>query len=361
MKFFRMMMLVLWIVAFSCKSKVESTLPTRENITESVYASGFVKSNNQYQVFAKSSGVIEKIWVKEGDIVKRGQVLFSLSNQVSKLSADNAQLAASNAELRSNMDKLNELSLNIEVGKKKMDNDFAMLKRQQRLWEEQIGTKLELEQRELAYTNSKSTYESAKLRYTELQRQLNFAANQSQKNLSISKTMLDDYNVRSEVDGKVYSIAKELGEMVNPQVPLAVVGDASDFKLILQVDENDIVKVAVGQNIKVSMDSYKGQVFEAVLDKINPIMNERSRTFEVEAHFLKGPSTMYPNLTLEANIVLNTKNEALTIPRKFLLDDDYVFISLKEKRKVKIGLRDFQKAEVLEGLTTSDKIYMPSK
>jgi HlyD family secretion protein len=70
---------------------------------------------------------------------------------------------------------------------------------------------------------------------------------------------------------------------------------------------------------------------------------------------------LYPNLTLEANIVLNTKNEALTIPRKFLLDDDYVFISLKEKRKVKIGLRDFQKAEVLEGLTTSDKIYMPSK
>lgn len=349
------------LMLYSCSSKMESVKPTKEKITESVYASGYVKSNNQYQVFAKSSGVLEKLWIKEGDIVRKGQVLFTLSNQISKLNTDNAALAADNADYRANLDKLNELNLSIELGKKKMDNDLAMLNRQKKLWNEQIGTKFELEQRELAYSNSKTAYESARIRYAELKKQLSFASNQSRKSLSISKAMLDDYNVRSEINGKVYAIAKKKGEMVSPQTAMAIVGDAVDYILVLQVDENDIVKIIPGQVVHVTMDSYKGQLFEAVIEKVNPLMNERTRSFEVEARFVKGPAVLYPNLTLEANVVLKSKTDAITIPRQFLIDDEYVMVSSKEKRKVKVGLRDFQKAEILEGLSTSDKVYMPRK
>lgn len=343
----------------SCEKKQEYTQPTVEKITESVYASGSVKSLGQYQVFSKSSGILQKLWLSEGDFVRKGQVLFSLSNDVSQLNTDNAQLAASNADIRANADKLRELSLTIELSKKKMENDQLVLNRQRKLWADQIGTKYELEQRELAYANSKSAYESAQLRYNELKKQLNFTSNQSKKSLSISKSMLDDYNVRSEANGKIYSILKEKGEMISPQMPLAIIGDATSFSLYLQVDENDIVKVMPGQKIFVTMDSYKGQVFEAVVDKINPIMNEKSRTFEIEASFTKQPNALYPNLTLEANIVLNSKENALTIPRKYLIDDEFVMISSKEKKKVKIGLKDYQKAEILEGLTKEDKIYLP--
>lgn len=171
--------------------------------------------------------------------------------------------------------------------------------------------------------------------------------------------MLDDYNVRSEVNGKIYSILKEKGEMVSPQMPMAIIGDARSFLLVLQVDENDIVKVQNGQKIFVSLDSYKGQVFEAVVKDINPLMNDRSRTFEVDARFTKQPATLFPNLTVEANIVIQTKDSALTIPRKYLIDDEYVMLSKKEKKKIKVGLKDFQKAEILEGLNKNDKILMP--
>ena len=340
---------------------MESVSPTKEKITESVYASGFVRSNNQYQVYAKSSGVLEKVWVKEGDMVKKGQILFTLSNQVSKLNADNAALTAANSDYRANMDKLNDLNLTIELGKKKMDNDLSMLNRQRKLWNEQIGTRYELEQRELAYSNSKTAYESARLRYSELKKQLNFSSQQAKKSLSVSQSMLSDYTVRSEFNGKVYSILKEQGEMVSPQMPLAIIGDASSYTLILQVDENDIVQVSPGQKIFITMDSYKDQLFEASITKVNPLMNERTRTFEVEANFTKSPDMLYPNLTLEANIVLRTKGNALTIPRKYLIDDEFVMISKKEKRKVKIGLKDYQKAEILEGLTKEDKIYIDLK
>lgn len=79
--------------------------------------------------------------------------------------------------------------------------------------------------------------------------------------------MLDDYQIHSDVEGKIYSIFKEEGEMVTPQVPLALIGDASNYLLILQVDENDIVKVHPGQQLYVTMDSYKGQLFQANITK----------------------------------------------------------------------------------------------
>lgn len=353
------MLIGVLLFLFSCGEKIESTNPTTEKITESVYASGYVKSIGQYQVFAKSTGIIKSILVSENDQVKKGQILFTLSNDVSKLNTDNARLTAANADLGANKDKIQELNLTINLAKQKMESDKLILQRQQRLWNEQIGTKFELEQRQLAYSNSKSAYESAQLRLNELKKQLNYTSSQTQKTFSISKSMLDDYNVRSEVDGKIYSILKEKGEMVSPQIPLAIIGDATSFMLYLQVDENDIVKVKNDQKVFITLDSYKGIVFEAMVQKINPFMNERSRTFEVEAVFTKQPTTLYPNLTVEANIVIQTKDNALTIPRKYLIDDEYVMISKKEKRKVKVGLKDYQKAEIVEGLSINDKILMP--
>lgn len=343
----------------SCGQKQEYTQPVIEKITESVYASGYLKSNEQYQVFAKVNGLLQKIWVKKGDVVKKGQLIFTLSNEVSKLNVANAQLNAVNADYYANLDKLRELDLAIEVSMKKLGNDQLLLERQRTLWAEQIGTKFELEQHELSYANSKATYESAKLRYNELKKQLRFSSKQSKHNLSISRSMLDDYNVRSEVNGMVYSIEKEQGEMVSPQAPLAILGSAQHFTIILQVDENDIVKVAPGKKVFITMDSYKGQVFEAVVDHVNPLMNERSRTFEVEATFVKVPEIVYPNLTLEANIIMQSKDNAMTIPRKYLVDDTYVMMSESKRKLVKVGLKDYQKVEILQGLNKDDKIMLP--
>jgi HlyD family secretion protein len=109
------------------------------------------------------------------------------------------------------------------------------------------------------------------------------------------------------------------------------------------------------------MDSYKGQVFEAKVDKINPIMNERTKSFTLEARFITKPETLYPNLTTEANIVIRTKENALTIPRAFLIDDTFVLIEKNKKVKVEIGLKDYQKVEILRGVTANDIIYKMPK
>lgn len=355
----RYLLFVISILAIACGQKKEFVQPSIEKITESVYASGTVKSVGQYQVYSKTSGILKSELVTEGDVVQKGQILFTISNDVSRLNTDNAQLVASNADIRTNTDKLRELSLTIELSKKKMQSDELTMSRQRKLWSEQIGTKYELEQRELAYANSKSAYESALLRYNDLKKQLNFSSQQTKKSLSISQSLMDDFNVRSESAGKVYAILKEKGEMISPQMPLAIVGNANQFSLYLQIDENDIASVALGQKVLITMDSYKGKLYEAVITKINPLMNEKSRSFEVEASFTLQPEVLYPNLTVEANIILQTKENALTIPRNYLIDDEFVMLADKTKKKVKVGLKDFQKAEIVEGLNKDDKIYLP--
>lgn len=357
----RCTILLLLVFLAGCKEQTEQTQPVIENITESVYAPGVIKSKNQHQVHAKVSGLLIQVLVTEGDLVKKGDPLFVLSNENSRLNTENARLAADFAAMSMQNDRLNEMKVSMALAKQKMLSDSVLMSRQKELWAQQIGSKLDLELKELAFSSSKTAWQTAVFRYNELQKQLKFAASQSQKNLSISKTLESDFTVRSQSDGRIYSILIENGEMVTPQTPLAVVGDASNYIIELQVDEYDIVRIKKGQKVLMSLDSYKGEVFEAVVDKINPIMNEKSRTFVVEASFTRPPEVLFPNLTAEANILIRTKEQVLTIPRLYLTQDSFVMLGSKEKRKVKTGLKDYRKVEILSGLNAADVIIMPSK
>lgn len=351
-----LLLTILWI---SCTQKQEQTTPVVENITESVYASGIVKSANQYKVFATVNGLIQQIFVTEGDSVKKGTPLLKIVSETAALNTENARLAERFAAENVNGEKLNELRIQIELAKSKMKNDAQLLERQKNLWAQGIGSLNELEQRELSAKNSATAYNAAQLQYQDLQRQLDFNALQSRKNLEISTTIANDYIIKSDINGKVYDILKEQGELVTPQNPIAVLGDANNFYLELQVDEYDIVKLKLGQVVLFSMDSYKGQVFEGKVSKINPIMNESSRSFTVEASFITRPPVLYPNLTTEANIIIQSREKALTIPRSYLADSSYVILPGKERRKVVTGLKDYKKVEILSGLSAGDIIVKP--
>ena len=343
----------------ACKEEVETISPVRENITESVYASGILKSKNQYQVFATVNGLLQHRYVEEGDTVKKGAPLFSILNETSTLNRENAQLAADLANLKSNQGKLDELVLNIDLAKSKMVNDSQLMVRQHNLWSQGIGAKVEVEKADLNYANSKTAYASVRLRYKDEKRRLDITSQQAQKNLEISRKNEGDFTVTSNIAGKVYSLLKEQGEMVSAQTPLAIIGDAMNYILELQVDEYDITLIRQGQAVKITMDSYKGEVFDATVTKVYPIMNERTKTAIVEAVFVNPPKALYPNLSLEANIILQVKENVLTLSRKFIVDDRFVINQAGDTIPIKIGLKDYLKAEILEGVNEKDVLILP--
>ena len=344
---------------FSCGKKQETSLPTLGPITESIYASGVLKTADQYQAYVTVNGIISQILVKEGDSVHVGSPLVSITNETQRFAAENASLAANFNDFSANSGKLDEAKLVIESAKNKFKLDSALYFRQKNLWDQQIGTKVDLETKELAFQTSKSNYLSAIQRFRELNRSLAFNSSQAKKNLQISANQAQDFILRSKTNGIVYSILKSIGEIVNPQSPIAVIGNYQDFVLEMQVDENDILRVQNGQKVIVTLDSYKNQAFEARVSKISEIMNERSKTFLVEATFTKAPPKLFPNITFEANILLNKKENVILIPRNYLKQDSIVTLASGEERIVKVGLKDFQKAEILSGLKVSDEIVKP--
>jgi multidrug efflux pump subunit AcrA (membrane-fusion protein) len=214
---------------------------------------------------------------------------------------------------------------------------------------------------QLRFENSNYVYLSAVSKYDELKRQLDFNASQSARNLQISNVLENDYLLKSEINGVVYNISKSRGEMVSIQTSLAVIGDAKNYFLEMQVDEKDIIRIKLGLRVLVSLDSYKGQSFEAKVSKIVPYMNERTRTFLIEAEFVKQPPVLYPNTTFEANILIQTKMIALLIPRDFLFNEEFVYNKEGKKIKVKTGLKDYRKVEILSGIDANTVISKPEE
>lgn len=90
-----------------------------EPISESIYASGIVKSKNQYQAFVTVNGNIAHVFVAEGDTVKKGTPILSISNEAQRLNKDNARLAAEFSDLNANQGKLSDGRLLIQLSKDK--------------------------------------------------------------------------------------------------------------------------------------------------------------------------------------------------------------------------------------------------
>jgi multidrug efflux pump subunit AcrA (membrane-fusion protein) len=333
----------LWLL-MACSKKEESISPTKGNITESIYASGTIKSADQYQAFVSISGIIEEIYVHEGQEVNVGTPLLRISNETQQYNLENAKLTANFNDQANNQGKLVEAEAIAQTSKAKLKLDSSLYARQKA---------------ELNFQSSRANYISAQQRLTDLRRQINFSSAQTKKNVQISARQTADFILKSEVKGTVFNLLKEKGELVSPQTPIAVVGNTQNFILEMQVDENDIFQVQLGQKVAVTFDAYKNKVFEAQVNKIASIMNERNKTFLVEASFTKAPEKLYPNVTFEANIMLRTKQNALILPRNYLKNDSIITLADGTTRIVKVGLTDFQKVEILSGLSSQDQVIKP--
>ena len=355
------LILFLFLMASCSKNNQESIQPKKGAITESVYASGIVKAEGQYTVFPLVSGVLKSIDVEVGQTISEGQPLFKIENEKASLATDNARLAyqLSQENSRYIQDKIAEMQTKVQAAKDKLTMDASIYERNKRIKQYNVISEVDYERVELAYKNSKSSYEAAVNQLNQLKIQLKNDQSRNSINVKINQKTESDFTVKSAFSGKLFDVLVKPGAMVSPQTVLAIIGKDNSYLLELEVDENDMVKVVLGQKMVVTLDSYKDQVFEAIVDKIYPIMNERSRTFKIEAHFVNNPPKLYPNLTVEANIIIQTKKNALTIPKSYLVNNQYVIMENEDKRKVKIGLNDYNFVEILEGLTAEETILKP--
>lgn len=345
----------------ACGSDHETIKPTVGPITESVYANGVVKARGQYSVFPTVNGTVNALLVEEGDTVKAGQALLRIDDRSSSLlsRSSESQLRVLEQNASESGPVLAQLKEAVAQAQEKLTLDSVNYLRQQRLWSQSIGSKVELDQRSLAYTTSKGARNRAADALTETRNRLRAELDVARNNAALSNAGNDDRTPRSLIDGIVYDLRIEPGELATTQRPIAIIGSATDLYLQLEVDEKDIALVKPGQQVLVSLEIHDGRAFNAVVTHIVPIMDERSRTFMVEAEFKEKPPALFPNLTAEASIVLRVKEQALTVPIGYVIDDGFVLTAPDERTPVRLGARDLQRVEVTEGIDSTTVLYKP--
>ena len=346
----------------SCAGEEEKVYPKKTAITESVYSSVTIQPDSLYQAFAIVNGILDKNLVEEGDAVRKGDPIAQIINNTPKLNSENARMALDLARknYRGDATVLSSIEDELKTAELQFINDSVNYNRQKKLWEQGIGSKAAFEARELAYEMSISNLERLQNKFKRTSNELKTQLQQADNNYRLSQINTTDFTVKSKIDGKVYALHKNPGEIVTTNQPVASVGNEDKFVIEMLVDEVDIVKIKKDQQVLLSLDAYSGEVFSARVSKIYPKKDERNQTFLVEAIFEEEPEVLYPGLSGEGNIIIARKKEALVIPRNYLIGKD----SVKTEAgivKVETGLESLDSVEIQKGITAETAVFKPKK
>ena len=346
----------------SCENNKEEIFPVKQSITEAVYSSVTIQPDSLYQVFSIVTGILEDNLVEEGDRVAKGKALMHITNNAPKLNSQNAKLALDLASenYSGSAAILKSIENEIAAARLKYSNDSINYFRQKKLWKQNIGSKIEYDTKELSFKLSKNNLQLLESRYLRTKNELQTAVKQAENNYKTSLINTQDFTIDSKINGTVYGLFKNKGELVSTMEPLAIIGSSTDFIIELLVDEVDIVKIEKGQKVVISLDAYREEVFLAQVFRILPKKDLRNQTFLVEALFIEGPEKLYPGLSGEANIIIAEKEDILTIPKVYLTENNEVLTN-EGLVKVKVGLENLEFVEILEGVTEKTQIYKPEE
>lgn len=341
----------------SCQQQ-SSVKPEVKPLIEAVYASGFVVSKDEYEIFAQVEGYLADKLVNDGDAVKKGEPLFVIeAGQQSaryRMAKETFDLAAKNYQNDSPV--LAELKAAKETARSKMQFDSLNFIRYSNLLKGNATSQGEYDRIKLLYENSRNEYVLQKSRFERTKNQTHLDWQNAKNQLVIASDESGRYIVRSDVDGLVFMTAKEKGEMVRRNEAIAVVGKKDAFYLQLNIDELDVQRVREGQEVLVKIDAYPGKIFSAKLTKIYPMVDRRQQAVRADATLNEDLPGWFSGLALEANIIIRKKDQALVIPKSKLLPGDSVIIQSDEgpkKIKVTRGIETLDEIEITEGLDTN--------
>lgn len=349
------------LTALACNETEPEVKPHYADITEWVYASATVRPVEYRKVYAGAAGIVRTVAVKEGETVKKGDVLYYLIDTESALNAGNAklsyQLASDN--LTGNANALKELEQELLTARQALALDSLTNARLQNLRKQQIGSQAEADNAALKFESSRRKVRVLEIKQLRLNNEISTQMKQAENSYLASVKRASDFAVRASMDGKVYSLTKKEGEMIGMQEPVATLGRADDFLVELLIDESDITKVKVGSKVFVTLDAFSDKVFEATLSTIYPEKNIQNQTFKAEATLVNPPDRLYSGLAGEANIESGSRKQVLCVPLAYLQQNKV--LTDKGLVEVKTGLRNLEFVEIISGLDTTYSLKKPAK
>lgn len=345
----------------ACGGKENTVKVTKRNLTEVVYASGNLYPVDEYKLISSVPGYIAEIFKNEGDTINTGDelILISTPNRSSESNAASIALKVALNNSSPNGPVLSQIKQRLLAAQKRASTDSLNLARYTRLAAVGAFAQADLDK---AATQAESSMREALAIADQLEAQkvaLEAELANARNRFNQAGNNLSDGLLRSKLDGTLYQLLKQTGDFVNINEPIALVGTSSNPVARLSIDESDYELIRLGQQVQIGIDAYPGKLFNATITKIYPVLNRTEQAFKVDASFTgESPALIY-GLNLEANVIVRTGKDVLTIPRSALMAGDSVQVlkdGKKQKIKVKTGITDLVNIEITEGLSENDEV-----
>jgi HlyD family secretion protein len=343
----------------SCGRKTEETTPIKKDVTELVFASGILEANNTYNLTAQTDGYLLKLNFNEGDLVEAGTVLAEVENTENVLNTESTQalyqIAESNAT--ANAPAILQAKSAWLLAKQKMQLDSTQYSRYKILYEKQAVSKVECENYALQYNTSQSNYFSALENYKLVKQQSDQQLISSKASKNINAIHSSNNQIKAVVSGKVYKKLKQPGDYVRRGDAIATIGDANILYAKVNIDEENIHKVKLGQEAIIQLNTQQDKIYKGVVTEIYPSFNETTQSFTCKISFLDSLDFKITGTQLQANIKIKSHVGALLIPRNYLNFDGTVLLKgAKETTPVVTNFISKDWVQISSGLDENSKI-----
>ena len=323
--------------------KIE-TVTADKVIRDSIVQNMSIEAVNRVRMFPRVSGRLERLYVKQGDRVKAGQLIATLEHeqQDALIGAAEAQVASARADS--------------ERARAEMMNAKTNLDRYQRLVKEGFSTKQQYDTIETASVSAKANYDAARAKERPIAAEVG----------RVKSTRMD-YIMHSPMDGTVLSdYALVAGAMISPGSPIAEIADLRRLKATLRVPETKIFAVKPGMPVFLAFDALPGEEFQGKVSRIDPFVDPatRSSAVEIELNNEAVGNRLRPGMFGQASLVEREFKNAILIPESAVHSSDqgaYVFVEengIAKLRNVSIGLRQGNAVQIAKGLKPGEKVIV---
>lgn len=320
----------------------ETTNAFNTNIVKKTVATGSVVPRKEIEIKPKVSGIIEDLYVQEGAMIKKGDLIAKV-------------------RIIPNMVNLNNAESRVNRAKISLENAERNFTRQKELYTQSVISKTQYEEYELEYQNAQEELESA-------ENNLQLIKEGQTKTTGESTNTL----IRSTIDGMILDIPVEIGNSViesntfNDGTTVCIVADMGEMIFEGKVDESEVGKIREGMDLILTVGAINDVSFHAELEHISPkgVEENGAIQFEIKAAVdLIDTVFVRAGYSANADIVLDRRDSVLAVSEALLqFENDSAFVEVEtqdqvfEKRFVETGLSDGINIEILAGLTKEDKI-----
>lgn len=348
----------------AAKPKVKLVSVERQQQVRSVEAVGSLFAYDEVTVSSEAEGRVEQVLVDVGDRVGKGQVLARVSPVELQLSVDQQQAALRQARarlgLRESEGELKDVRDAAEVKKAAADLADAeqKYKRAQSLLETGVIARQVFDEADAKYKAARATYDLAVQQVENLRASMQ----QTQATLNLASKRLRDTSIRAPFAGHVKSREVTVGQYLKIQTPVMTIVNLDPLRVRLNVPEKMSPWVRVGREVRLQLEAFPGREFTGRISRINPAVEEKTRTFEIEALVANPRAELKPGSFVKSTIQSDKVDSILTIPYSaatYLFGAYKVFVldgAKVREREVKLGDRLGDRVEILEGLKLEDAL-----